>query len=117
MCYCVNSVYMLDFFYVVNITHPMLSLFIIVSFSYVMLHVSLCFCRLEEVPRPFPLHPCLRSPDEELRFLRSCARLLMLRLLPVRDARSRSLRLLLVEVVATKGDLEFLLNTFLREQM
>uniref|UniRef100_A0A671QDW7 Sorting nexin 25 n=1 Tax=Sinocyclocheilus anshuiensis TaxID=1608454 RepID=A0A671QDW7_9TELE len=58
--------------------------------------------RLEEVPRPFPLHPCLRSPDEELRFLRCCARLLMLRLLPARDARSRSLRLLLVEVVATK---------------
>ncbi|KAI2657119.1 Sorting nexin-25 [Labeo rohita] len=59
--------------------------------------------RLEEVPRPFPLHPCLRSPDEELHFLRCCARLLMLRLLPARDARSRSLRLLLVEVVATKG--------------
>uniref|UniRef100_A0A673LE51 Sorting nexin 25 n=1 Tax=Sinocyclocheilus rhinocerous TaxID=307959 RepID=A0A673LE51_9TELE len=58
--------------------------------------------RLEEVPRPFPLHPCLRSPDEELRFLRCCARLLMLRLLPARDARSCSLRLLLVEVVATK---------------
>uniref|UniRef100_A0A672QRS7 Sorting nexin-25-like n=1 Tax=Sinocyclocheilus grahami TaxID=75366 RepID=A0A672QRS7_SINGR len=58
--------------------------------------------RLEEVPRPFPLHPCLRSPDEELRFLRCCARLLMLRLLPARDARSRSLRLLLVEVIATK---------------
>uniref|UniRef100_A0A8C1SB11 Sorting nexin 25 n=1 Tax=Cyprinus carpio TaxID=7962 RepID=A0A8C1SB11_CYPCA len=58
--------------------------------------------RLEEVPRLFPLHPCLRSPDEELRFLRCCARLLMLRLLPARDARSRSLRLLLVEVVATK---------------
>uniref|UniRef100_A0A672QD48 Sorting nexin-25-like n=1 Tax=Sinocyclocheilus grahami TaxID=75366 RepID=A0A672QD48_SINGR len=58
--------------------------------------------RLEEVPRAFPLHPCLRSPDEELRFLRCCARLLMLRLLPARDARSRSLRLLLVEVVATK---------------
>ncbi|XP_016398334.1 sorting nexin-25-like, partial [Sinocyclocheilus rhinocerous] len=57
---------------------------------------------LEEVPRAFPLHPCLRSPDEELRFLRCCARLLMLRLLPARDARSRSLRLLLVEVVATK---------------
>uniref|UniRef100_A0A8C1K9L1 Sorting nexin 25 n=1 Tax=Cyprinus carpio TaxID=7962 RepID=A0A8C1K9L1_CYPCA len=58
--------------------------------------------RLEEVPRAFPLHPCLRSPDEELRFLRCCARLLTLRLLPARDARSRSLRLLLVEVVATK---------------
>ncbi|CAM4618347.1 unnamed protein product [Leuciscus chuanchicus] len=58
--------------------------------------------RLEEDPRAFPLHACLMSPDEELRFLRCCARLLMLRLLPVRDARSRSLRLLLVEVVATK---------------
>ncbi|XP_052005295.1 sorting nexin-25-like isoform X2 [Xyrauchen texanus] len=58
--------------------------------------------RVEEVPHPFPLHPCLRSPDEELCFLRCCARLLMLRLLPVKDARSRSLRLLLVEVIATK---------------
>ncbi|XP_065098291.1 sorting nexin-25 [Paramisgurnus dabryanus] len=58
--------------------------------------------RLEEIPRPFSLHPCLHSPDDELRFLRCCARLLMLRLLPARDARSRSLRLLLVEVVATK---------------
>ncbi|XP_051506282.1 sorting nexin-25-like isoform X2 [Myxocyprinus asiaticus] len=58
--------------------------------------------RVEEVPHLFPLHPCLRSPDEELCFLRCCARLLMLRLLPVKDARSRSLRLLLVEVIATK---------------
>ncbi|TRY93957.1 hypothetical protein DNTS_021113 [Danionella cerebrum] len=58
--------------------------------------------RLEEVPRPFPLHPCLQSADEELHFLRCCSRLLMLRLLPVRDARSRSLRKLLVEVVTTK---------------
>ncbi len=66
--------------------------------------VFLCLSRLEEVPRAFPLHPCLCSSDEELRFLRCCARLLMLRLLPARDARSRSLRLLLVEVVATKGD-------------
>uniref|UniRef100_A0A673MD13 Sorting nexin-25-like n=1 Tax=Sinocyclocheilus rhinocerous TaxID=307959 RepID=A0A673MD13_9TELE len=66
------------------------------------LSFSLSLSRLEEVPRAFPLHPCLRSPDEELRFLRCCARLLMLRLLPARDARSRSLRLLLVEVVATK---------------
>lgn len=74
----------------------------------VFLHIilSVSFCRLEEVPRPFPLHPCLHSPDDELRFLRCCARLLMLRLLPARDARSRSLRLLLIEVVATKGDLK-----------
>ncbi|KAJ8383106.1 hypothetical protein SKAU_G00038840 [Synaphobranchus kaupii] len=58
--------------------------------------------RQEESPRPFPLHPCLRSPEEELCFLRSCARLLLLCLLPARDARSQSLRVVLVEIIATK---------------
>ncbi|XP_062856486.1 sorting nexin-25 [Trichomycterus rosablanca] len=58
--------------------------------------------RQEELPRPFPLHPCLRSPEEELHFLRCCSRLLLLCLLPTRDARSRSLRLVLVEVITTK---------------
>ncbi|XP_026773844.2 sorting nexin-25 [Pangasianodon hypophthalmus] len=58
--------------------------------------------RQEELPRPFPLHPCLCSPKEEMRFLRCCSRLLVLCLLPSRDARSRSLRLVLVEVIATK---------------
>ncbi|KPP63809.1 hypothetical protein Z043_117900, partial [Scleropages formosus] len=58
--------------------------------------------RQEELPRPFPLHPCLRSPEEELRFLRCCARLLVLSLLPSRDARSHSLRAVLVEVISTK---------------
>lgn len=73
---------------------------------------SLSFCcffpnpfRQEELPRAFPLHPCLCSPKEEMRFLRCCSRLLVLCLLPLRDARSRSLRLVLVEVIATKGDL------------
>ncbi|XP_030622570.1 sorting nexin-25 [Chanos chanos] len=58
--------------------------------------------RQEELPKPFPLHPCLCSPEEELRFLRCCSRLLMLCLLPSRDARSRSLRVVLVEIIATK---------------
>ncbi|KAF5899066.1 sorting nexin-25 isoform X1, partial [Clarias magur] len=58
--------------------------------------------RQEELPRAFPLHPCLSSPKEEMRFLRCCSRLLVLCLLPSRDARSRSLRLVLVEVIATK---------------
>ncbi|KAJ8416532.1 hypothetical protein AAFF_G00358200 [Aldrovandia affinis] len=58
--------------------------------------------RQEESPRPFPLHPCLRSPEEELRFLRCCSRLLLLCLLPSRDVRSRSLRVVLVEIIATK---------------
>ncbi|KAL0973934.1 hypothetical protein UPYG_G00213140 [Umbra pygmaea] len=58
--------------------------------------------RQEECPKPFPLHPCLQSPEEELRFLRCCARLLMLCLLPTRDARAYSLRVVLVEVITTK---------------
>ncbi|KAJ8383449.1 hypothetical protein AAFF_G00220450 [Aldrovandia affinis] len=58
--------------------------------------------RQEEQPRPFLLHPCLCSPEEELRFLRSCARLLLLCLMPARDARSYSLRVVLAEVFATK---------------
>ncbi|XP_026872922.2 sorting nexin-25 isoform X2 [Electrophorus electricus] len=58
--------------------------------------------RQEEFPRPLPLHPCLRSSVEERRFLRCCSRLLVLHLLPARDACSRSLRLVLVEVVAAR---------------
>ncbi|KAF7707390.1 sorting nexin-25 isoform X1 [Silurus meridionalis] len=58
--------------------------------------------RQEELPRAFPLHPCLCSPKEEMRFLRCCSRILVLCLLPSRDSRSRSLRLVLVEVIATK---------------
>ncbi|KAJ8269684.1 hypothetical protein COCON_G00122910 [Conger conger] len=58
--------------------------------------------RQEDPPRPFPLHPCLRSPGEELCFLRCCSRLLTLTLLPVCDARSHTLRAVLVEIIATK---------------
>ncbi|KAL6480323.1 hypothetical protein MHYP_G00113560 [Metynnis hypsauchen] len=58
--------------------------------------------RQEESPKPLPLHPCLRSPEDELQFLRCCSRLLVLCVLPTRDARCRSLRLVLVEVIANK---------------
>ena len=60
--------------------------------------------RQEELPKPFALHPCLRSPQEELRYLRCCARLLLLSLLPARHTRSPTLRLVLSEVIATKGE-------------
>ncbi|XP_041711336.1 sorting nexin-25-like isoform X2 [Coregonus clupeaformis] len=71
------------------------------------LHVHFCDLktantRQEELPKPFPLHPCLQSTEEELRFLHCCARLLILCLLPTRDARSYSLRVVLVEVITTK---------------
>ncbi|KPP76924.1 sorting nexin-25-like [Scleropages formosus] len=70
-------------------------------------HAHFCYLkaansRQEELPQPFPLHPCLRSPEDELRFLRSCARLLLLCLMPVHQARAHGLRAILAEVLATK---------------
>ncbi|XP_069487611.1 sorting nexin-25 isoform X2 [Ambystoma mexicanum] len=58
--------------------------------------------RLEEMPRPFALHPGLKSPDEEVRFLQTCSHVLVFCLLPSRDAQSRSLRIVLAEILATK---------------
>ncbi|KAG5285722.1 hypothetical protein AALO_G00006670 [Alosa alosa] len=71
------------------------------------LHAHFCDLKaastsLEDFPKPFALHPCLRSRQEELRFLRCCARLLLLSLLPARHARSPTLRLVLSEVIAVK---------------
>lgn len=69
-------------------------------------HMRPCLLdRQTESPAAFTLHPCLRSPEDELHFLRCCSRLLLLFLLPARDVRSFSLRLVLVEVLATKGEL------------
>lgn len=59
--------------------------------------------RPEEVTRPFPLHPCLVSPDSEMAFLRCVARILLLCLLPQKDAKSHTLRCCLTEVITTKG--------------
>ncbi|XP_041845493.1 sorting nexin-25 [Melanotaenia boesemani] len=58
--------------------------------------------RPEEVARPFPLHPCLVSPDAEMAFLRCVARILLLCLLPQKDAKSHPLRCCLTEVITTK---------------
>ncbi|XP_044311169.1 sorting nexin-25 isoform X1 [Varanus komodoensis] len=58
--------------------------------------------RLEEQPRPFLLHPCLRNPEEEARFLQACSQILVYCLLPSKDARSLSLRIVLAEILASK---------------
>lgn len=58
--------------------------------------------RQDEQPRPFALHPCLKTTEEELRFLQTCAQVLVLCLVPARDAQSRSLRIVLSEILATK---------------
>ncbi|XP_062281355.1 sorting nexin-25 [Scomber scombrus] len=58
--------------------------------------------RPDEGSRPFPLHPCLVSPDSELAFLRCVARILLLCLLPQKDAKSHTLRCCLTEVITTK---------------
>ncbi|KAK0152223.1 Sorting nexin-25 [Merluccius polli] len=58
--------------------------------------------RPEECAKPFPLHPCLVSPESELAFLRCVARILLLCLLPHRDAKSHTLRCCLTEVITTK---------------
>ncbi|XP_066488460.1 sorting nexin-25 [Tiliqua scincoides] len=58
--------------------------------------------RLEEQPRPFLLHPCLRDSAEELRFLQVCSQILVYCLLPSKDAQSISLRLILSEILASK---------------
>lgn len=59
--------------------------------------------RPEEGARPFPLHPCLLSSEAEVCFLRSVARILLLCLLPHKDAKSSTLRCCLTEVITTKG--------------
>uniref|UniRef100_A0A8C5DWV6 Sorting nexin-25 n=1 Tax=Gouania willdenowi TaxID=441366 RepID=A0A8C5DWV6_GOUWI len=58
--------------------------------------------RPDEGTRPFPLHPCLVSPEAELAFLRCVARILLLCLLPQKDAKSYTLRCCLTEVITTK---------------
>ncbi|XP_067374722.1 sorting nexin-25 isoform X1 [Channa argus] len=64
--------------------------------------VCVCVFRPEECARPFPLHPCLVSPESELAFLQCVARILLLCLLPKKDAKSHTLRCCLTEVITTK---------------
>ncbi|NXF39841.1 SNX25 protein, partial [Nyctibius bracteatus] len=58
--------------------------------------------RQEDPLRPFLLHPCLRSSDEEVRFLQKCSQILVYCLLPSKDVQSVSLRIVLAEILATK---------------
>ncbi|XP_014118612.1 PREDICTED: sorting nexin-25 isoform X2 [Pseudopodoces humilis] len=58
--------------------------------------------RQEDPPRPFLLHSCLRSSDEEVRFLQKCSQVLVYCLLPSKDVQSVSLRIVLAEILATK---------------
>lgn len=58
--------------------------------------------RLEEQPRPFLLHPCLKDTNEEVRFLKACSQILVYCLLPSKDAQSLSLRIVLAEILASK---------------
>lgn len=58
--------------------------------------------RHEEQLRPFVLHACLRSSDDEVRFLQTCARVLVFCLLPSKDVQSLSLRIMLAEILTTK---------------
>lgn len=69
------------------------------------LFIFLCvyIFRPEECARPFLLHPGLLNPDSELAYLRCVARILLLCLLPKKDAKSHTLRCCLTEVITTKG--------------
>ncbi|XP_010222272.1 PREDICTED: sorting nexin-25 [Tinamus guttatus] len=58
--------------------------------------------RQEDPPKPFLLHSCLRSSDEEVRFLQKCSQILVYCLLPSKDVQSVSLRIVLAEILATK---------------
>lgn len=64
----------------------------------------ICHSRLEEQPRPFLLHPCLKDSAEELRFLKACSQILVYCLLPSKDVQSVSLRVILSEILASKGN-------------
>uniref|UniRef100_H3BVJ7 Sorting nexin 25 n=1 Tax=Tetraodon nigroviridis TaxID=99883 RepID=H3BVJ7_TETNG len=66
--------------------------------------------RPEEGARPFPLHPCLVDPESEVAFLRCVARILLLCLLPQKDAKSHTLRCCLTEVITTKAVLKPLVD-------
>ncbi|XP_062905460.1 sorting nexin-25 isoform X1 [Mobula hypostoma] len=56
----------------------------------------------EQQPKPFPLHPCLKSFKDEDQFLRKCSRVLVLCLLTSKDVSSRSLQIVLAEILAMK---------------
>uniref|UniRef100_A0A8C5LN38 Sorting nexin 25 n=1 Tax=Leptobrachium leishanense TaxID=445787 RepID=A0A8C5LN38_9ANUR len=58
--------------------------------------------RQDEQPRPFALHSCLKSAEDEIQFLQTCAQVLVHCLLPTKDVKSHSLRIVLTDIIATK---------------
>ncbi|XP_043920860.1 sorting nexin-25 [Protopterus annectens] len=58
--------------------------------------------RQEELQRPMILHSFLRSTEEEISFLRTFSRVLVLCLIPSKDSYSHTLRIVLAEILATK---------------
>ncbi|XP_030047356.1 LOW QUALITY PROTEIN: sorting nexin-25 [Microcaecilia unicolor] len=58
--------------------------------------------RQDDQLKPFLLHPGLRNTDEEIQFLRMFSQVLLLCLLPAKDAQSHTLRIVLAEVLTTK---------------
>ncbi|XP_055969976.1 sorting nexin-25 [Sorex fumeus] len=58
--------------------------------------------RHEEQPRPFVLHGCLRTSDDEVRFLQTCSQVLVFCLVPSKDVQSLILRIMLAEILTRK---------------
>ncbi|XP_069795747.1 sorting nexin-25 isoform X5 [Narcine bancroftii] len=56
----------------------------------------------EQPPKPFPLHPCLKSLKDEDHFLRTCSQVLVLCFVSPKDLSSRSLQIVLAEILAMK---------------
>ncbi|XP_048449903.1 sorting nexin-25 [Rhincodon typus] len=56
----------------------------------------------DQQPKPFPLHPCLKSFEDEDQFLRMCSRVLVILLLNTKDVTSHSLKIVLAEILAMK---------------
>lgn len=58
--------------------------------------------RHEDQPKPFVLHNCLRSSDDEVRFLQTCSQVLVFCLVPSKDVQSLTLRIMLAEILTRK---------------
>uniref|UniRef100_A0A2K6G7H6 Sorting nexin 25 n=1 Tax=Propithecus coquereli TaxID=379532 RepID=A0A2K6G7H6_PROCO len=106
-------------FYLCDFLHLTIQILIFSSKFFLPFPFVCCF-RHEEQPRPFVLHACLRNSDDEVRFLQMCSRVLVLCLLPSKDVRSLSLRIMLAEILTTKvlkPVVEFLSNPDYINQM
>lgn len=60
---------------------------------------------LRHEEQSFMLYACLKDSQDEVRFLQTCSRVLVFCLLPAKDIQSLSLRIMLAEILTTKGRL------------